>query len=67
MRRRGIIKGLALKTLENPEEVKEGKYGRKIAQKVFGEYLLRVIFEDHENFILVITLYLTKPRRYLRE
>lgn len=67
MRRRGITKQLAIETLESQEDAAEGKYGRKIAQKVFGDYLLRVIFEDHENFILVITLYLTKPRRYLRE
>ena len=67
MRRRGISKEVALKTLENSEEVIDGKYGRKIAQKVFGKYLLRVIFEEHENYILVITLYLTKQRRYLRE
>ena len=31
MRRRGISKEHALETLENPEEVIEGKYGRKIA------------------------------------
>jgi len=67
MRRRGISKEFALKTLDNPEEVINGKYGRKIAHKVFGKYLLRVIFEEQENYILVITLYLTKTRRYLRE
>ena len=65
MIRRGISKQLALETLKNPEAVIEGKYGRKIAEKVFGGYLLRVIFEEHEKFMLVITLYLTKPRRYL--
>jgi hypothetical protein len=65
MRRREISKQLTLETLKNPEAVTEGKYGRKIAQKVIGRYLLRVIFEEHEDFILVITLYLTKPRRYL--
>jgi Mor family transcriptional regulator len=67
MRRRGISKEFALRTLENSEEVLEGKYDRKIAQKVFGEYLLRVIFEEHENYMLVITLYITKPGRYLKE
>ena len=65
MIRRGISKQLALETLKNPEKVIEGKYGRKIAQKVFGGFLLRVIFEEHKNIMLVITLYLTKPRRYL--
>ena len=40
MIRRGISKQLALKTLKNPEAVIEGKYGRKIAEKVFGGYLL---------------------------
>lgn len=66
MRRRGINKELVLETLKTGDII-EGRYGRKIAQKVFGRHLLRAIFEEHEDIILVITLYLTKPRRYLRE
>jgi hypothetical protein len=37
MIRRGISKQLALETLKTPENVVEGKYGRKIAQKVFRD------------------------------
>jgi len=66
MNKRGISKDAVLKTLKSPKEVVNGRYGRKIAQMTFGKYLIRVIFEEHEDHILVITIYLTKPRRYLR-
>ena len=49
MMRGGISKKLALETLKNPEKVIEGKYSGKIAQKVFGGFFLRVIFEEHGN------------------
>ncbi len=37
----------------------------KIAQKLKGEYVLRVIFEDNQ-FITVVTVYPAKRERYAR-
>ncbi len=50
--------------LKNPDRVVEGKKGRKVAQKVAGKYLLRVIFEEHGNTYKVITAYYSEPERY---
>lgn len=42
-----------------------GKFGRRIAHRVYGRYLLRVVFEEYEDYILVITAYPARPERYL--
>ena len=51
-------------TLENPDKLLEGKDGRKIAQKIIGKYLLRVVFEEHQSIYKVITVYYSKSERY---
>jgi len=43
----------------------DGKFGRKIAQRIYGDYVLRVVFEDHPEHILVITAYPARAERYL--
>ncbi|MBU1062540.1 MAG: DUF4258 domain-containing protein [Candidatus Omnitrophica bacterium] len=49
----------------NSENITEGEHSRKIAQKPFdSEYLLRVIFEEVEDLITVITFYPAKRSRY---
>ena len=65
MQKRNINRQKVQKTLEKPDSVVSGKWGRKIAQKIYGRYLIRVIFEEQEDKILVITAYPTKPERYL--
>jgi len=50
--------------IKNPDSVAHGALGRKIAQKVYERYLLRVIYEESTGSILVITAYSTKPGRY---
>ena len=45
----------------------EGKKGRKIAHKMFGDKLLRVVFDAEANAYIVITAYYTKPKRYLEK
>lgn len=50
--------------LKNPEKLVEGKKGRKIAQKIVGKYLLRVVFEEYGNRYKVITMYYSEPERY---
>lgn len=52
-------------TLLEPDHVIEGKYGRKIAHKVYGTKLLRVIYEIDTKAYIVITAYFTTPQRYM--
>jgi len=44
---RKIDKEIIEDTLLNPDEIIEGKKNRKIAHKIIGEKLLRVIFETN--------------------
>ena len=67
MRKRRISSEKVVETLTQPSEIADGKFGRKIAQRVYGSHVLRVIFEEHPEHILVITTYPAKAERYLRE
>lgn len=51
--------------LLKPVIISEGKRGRKIAHKIFGARLLRVVFETSAKAYIVITAYYTKPKRYM--
>ena len=64
---RKISKQLVEHALKNPDEVVQGKKGRKIAHKLVGERLLRVVFEPKEKAYIAITAYYAAPERYLRE
>ena len=59
------IKGSIVEdVIRNPDSVVDGKLGRKIAQKSFGRYIIRAIYEEREDIVLVITAYKTKSVRY---
>ena len=61
----GITEEKAIKTVQNPESLTTGYFGRKIAQSpLTDELLLRVIYEETDNNILVVTVYPAKRRRY---
>ena len=61
----GVAGEKVLETLDNPDMVLEGYSGRKIAQgSLSGDLLLRVIYEETEEGILIITLYPAERRRY---
>ena len=62
--KRKLSKAQIEDVLRNPERVMAGAKGRKIAQKVLGKYLWRVVFEEHGNTYKVITVYYTQPERY---
>ncbi|NWF93997.1 MAG: DUF4258 domain-containing protein [Syntrophaceae bacterium] len=63
LKRRGIPEEWIKEALENPSQIVQGYGGRKIAQKKYflreKEYLLRVVFEEKEDYYLVLTGYLT--------
>ena len=61
----GISEEKTIQTIQNPENLTTGYFGRKIAQSSLTEELvLRVIYEEMNNNILVITIYPAKRRRY---
>ena len=61
----GITEKEVIKTVENPESLTSGYFGRKIAQsKLAHELVLRVVYEEIDNKILVVTIYPAKKRRY---
>lgn len=54
-----------IEIVKNPERTITGKKGRKIAQgKISDDHILRVVFEEKEGNIEVITFYPARRRRY---
>ncbi len=66
MEKRGITEVEVMQAINEPNSIVAGKSGRRIAQRIFGKHLLRVVFEEYQDHILVITAYPAKPERYLR-
>jgi len=62
----GIARADVEETIIEPYSIVQAKFTRKIAQRIYGEYLLRVVFEEHGDHYLVITAYPARPQRYLR-
>lgn len=61
----GITKEKVVKTVNNPKKVVNGYFGRKIAQSYLtNDLILRVVYEQTEKEILIITIYPGKRRRY---
>ena len=63
---RNINKEDIEKAILNPHEIIEGKKGRKIAHKILGNKLLRVVFEQEAKTYIVITAYYARPKRYIK-
>lgn len=65
LKERNISKNKIRKILQNPDEVREGRYGRKITHKSENDKLLRIVYiEKGEKRKLVVTAYKTDPERY---
>jgi len=63
--RMGITREKVLEAIRAPEKIFKGYYGRKVAQNVFSsDMVLRVVFEETEDEIIVITIYPAERRRY---
>ena len=61
----GITREKVIETLKKPEKVLEGYSGRKIAQRTLtSDLVLRVVYEESEEGILIITVYPAERRRY---
>ncbi len=60
-----VTEGDVLEALAAPDETAPGHHNRKVAQKGYGpRHVLRVVFEEHENEIVVVTFYPARRRRY---
>lgn len=64
---RKISKEIIENAMKSPDEIVEGKKGRKVAHKIIGTKLLRVVFERDEKTYIVITSYYAEPKRYFRK
>ncbi|NIU01928.1 MAG: hypothetical protein GWN01_13745 [Nitrosopumilaceae archaeon] len=63
IKKRHIKKNLVVETLHEPDQIVPGYGDCKVAPKIYRikkkEYLLRVVYEEQEDLLLVITAYLT--------
>ncbi len=50
MGKRNIDKARVIETMKSPHSVVNGKYGRKIAQKIYGDYLIRVHWSSVKEY-----------------
>jgi hypothetical protein len=65
LRQSGVTEEKVVKTVHDPEKLSPGFFGRKIAQSsLSGELMLRVVYEEMDNSILVVTMYPAKKGRY---
>ena len=67
LRRHGFVvsKRQVSETLRRPDKVEEGFRGRKVAQRRISEkHVLRVVYEEEEKQIGVVTFYPGRRSRY---
>jgi hypothetical protein len=60
---RGVDESMVLETVYKPHQIVRGHGGRNVAQRQYQisntDYLLRVVYEEGDDEIVVITGYLT--------
>ena len=67
MKERGISSDVVKEAIRNPDDLDLGDENRRVVQKLIGNKLLRVIYEEREETIVVISAYKTsKIQKYLR-
>ena len=66
IRERKITESVIEDAIFNPDETIPSKKGRKIAHKIIGNRLLRIIYKKHKKAYIVLTAYYTKPERYTK-
>jgi hypothetical protein len=68
LKERGISEKLVIEVIRDPDEIDPENDRRKIAQKLISGRLLRVIYDEEEESIVVISAYSTsKVSKYLRK
>ena len=60
-----VTKDIVLSAMENPDKIDMGYKNRKIAQKVISNrHVIRVVFEELNEILRIITFYPGKRDRY---
>jgi len=68
LKERGISEELVIEVIRDPDNADAEGERRKIAQKLIKGKLLRIVYEDEEESIVVISAYSTsKINKYLRK
>ena len=67
MLERKISEQRVVETLTFPDKIVSSRKDRKIAQKLFGNLVLRVIYKETEKVYIIVTVYYTKDKRYQNE
>lgn len=65
IKERNIDKKLIEDVVKKPDKLIDAGPSRKIAQRVIGNKLLRVIHEKQGNTYIIVTAYYTSLKRYL--
>jgi hypothetical protein len=63
---RGIPEELIKAVINEPQETVNVKFGRKASFKEFGDYYIVVIYEDHKDEIVVVTVVKVDKKRLKR-
>jgi len=66
MRKYDLHESMIFEALTKPDNLIEGHHGRKIAHKFMNNYVLRVIYEEENSTITVITVYPARRERYAK-
>ena len=68
LEQRGISKELIIDVITSPDEIDQESEKRRIAQKIINGKLIRVIYDDEGDSVVVISAYVTsKLGKYLRK
>lgn len=63
-----IDKGLIENAVQNPDSIDSGYKGRLVAQKILDEHhVIRIIYEETEESLRVITMYPGRRKRYEKD
>ncbi|PIP12137.1 MAG: DUF4258 domain-containing protein [bacterium (Candidatus Stahlbacteria) CG08_land_8_20_14_0_20_40_26] len=61
----GITKEKVIEIVKEPGKIENGYFGRKIAQSsISKDLVLRIVYEETSQEVLVITIYPGEKRRY---
>jgi len=61
----GVTEDEVLRCILEPQKTERGLYGRKVAQGYLTDKLvLRVVYEERDDNVLIITMYPGERRRY---
>ena len=63
---RGISEEWIKAVINEPQETIDVKFGRKASFKEFGDYYIVVIYEDHKDEIVVVTVVRADKKRLKR-